>query len=168
MSPQQSLHMLSGHGRTSRNQTYKRSACYSLHSNARQCLNIESYYGRWFAPPDSQLANWLNRHRPKQIGSIAGSLSAGFRSAGFVPPNRSSVQKWPPGIGCEPVCQAPPDKPPGYSLLVNRSKDPPDINSTTLNKYKLRNCSLLPKSRERSIRQGGRMGDNYRRYKTCH
>ena len=168
MSPQQSLHMLSMHGRVGRNQTYQWSVCNSQHSNAKQCLDMESYYGRSFTPPDSQSTNRLNRHRPKPIGSVACSLGTGFRSAGFVPPNRSSVQKWPPGIGCEPVCQAPPGKPTGYSLLVNRSKDPPDINSTTLNKYKLRNCSLLPKSRERSIRQGGRMGDNYRRYQTCH
>ena len=159
MSPQQSLLMLSMHDRVGHNQTYQRSVCNSQHSNARQCHDIKSYYGRWFAPPDSQSTNWLNRHRPKPIGSIAGSLGTGFRYTGSVPPTRSSVQNWPPGIGCEPVWQAPPDKPPGYRLLVYRSKDPSDINSTTLNNQNRRNRSLIPKSRERSCRQGGRWGD---------
>ena len=159
MSPQQSLLMLSMHGRGSRNQTYERSVCNSQHSNARQCLDMESYYGRSFTPPGSQSTNWPNRQRPKQIGSVAGWLGTGFRSAGSVPPNRSSEQNWPPGIGCAPVCKAPPDKPPGYRLLVHRSKDPPDINSTILNNLNRRNRSLVLKSRERSCRQGGRWGD---------
>ena len=159
MSPQQSLHMLSMHGRTSRNQTYNWLVCYSQHHSAKQYFDIESYYGRWFAPPGYQSTKWLNRHRPKEIGSIAGRLGTGFRSAGSVPPFRSSVQNWSPGIGCEPVWQAPPDKPPGYRLLVHRSKDPPDINSKTLNNQNRRNRSLVPKSRERSCRQGGRWGD---------
>ena len=55
-----------------------------------------------------------------------------------------------------------------HSSVLSSTSDPPDSILSTLNKYKLRNRSLLPKSRERSIRQGGRMGDNYRRYKTCH
>lgn len=155
MSPQQSLHVLSMHARTSRNQTYNWLVCDSQHSNAKQCFDIESYYSRWFAPPGYQSTNWLNRHRPKPIGFIAGSLSTGFRSMGFVPPNRSSVRNWPPGIGCDPGRNAPPDKTPGYRLLVNRSTAPPCINSTTLNNLNRRNRSLIPKSRERSCRQGG-------------
>ena len=160
MSPQQSFHMLRMHDRVGHNQTYQRSVCYIQHHNAKQCHDIESYCGRWLAPPDSQSINWLNRHRPKQIGSIAGSLGTGFRYTGSVPPNRSSVQNWAPGIGCDPVCKVPPDKPPGYCLLVHRSTDPPDINSTTLNNLNRRNRSLIPKSRERCCRQGGRWGDN--------
>ena len=55
-----------------------------------------------------------------------------------------------------------------HSAVLSSTSDPPGSILSTLNKYKLRNRSLLPKSRERSIRQGGRMGDKYRRYKTCH
>ena len=167
MSPQQSLHILSMPGRARRNRIYECSVCCSQHDSAKQCLDIESYCGRWFASPDSQSTNWINRHRPKQIGLIAGSSGTGFRFVGFVPPNRSSVQNWPPGIDCDPVCKVPPDKPPGYRLLVHRSTDPPDINSTTLNNLNRRNRSLVPKSRERSDRQGGRWGDKHRRYITC-
>ena len=59
-----------------------------------------------------------------------------------------------------------PNKPPGYWFQVLRCQDPSDSNTNII--HNLRNRSLLPKSRGRSIRQGGRMGDNYRRYKTCH
>jgi hypothetical protein len=55
-----------------------------------------------------------------------------------------------------------------HSAVLSSTSDPPGSILSTLNKYNLRNRSLLPRSRERSIRQGGRMGDKYRRYKTCH
>ena len=55
-----------------------------------------------------------------------------------------------------------------YSVLFCSASDPPDSNLSTLNKYKLRNRSLLFKSCERSIRQGGRLGDNHKEITTCH
>ena len=74
-------------------------------------------------------------------------------------PSRSTLQGWPPGVGHDIACTAPPEKPPGYRLLLNRSTDSPDSNSKTLNNLNKRNRSLIPKSRERSHRQGGRWGD---------
>jgi hypothetical protein len=54
------------------------------------------------------------------------------------------------------------NKPPGYWLLVPKYQDSSNSNTTII--HNLRNRSLLLKSRERSIRQGGRMGDtNIRR-----
>ena len=159
MSPQQSFHMPSTHDRVGHNLNNNCDNCNIQHNNAKYYIYIVSYRRHWYRPLGSQSTNWLNRHRPKEIVSIAGRLGTGFRSVGSVPPNRSSVQNWPPGIGCDPVCKAPPGKPPGYRLLVNKSKDPPDINSTILNNLNRRNRSLIPKSRERSCRQGGRWGD---------
>ena len=52
-----------------------------------------------------------------------------------------------------------PNKPLCYRLLVPKCLDPSVSYLSTLNKYNLRNRSLSSKSRERSIRQGGRMGD---------
>jgi hypothetical protein len=75
---------------------------------------------------------------------------------------------WPPGSVPDVTSKVFPDGQGVHSVVLCSTSDPPDSNLSTLNKYKLRNRSLLPKSRERSIRQGGRMGDKYRRYKTCH
>ena len=143
MSPLLSYHMPSMRDRKVYNQTYEWSVCYDRHTNAKQSNNIESCFGHWFALPDCRSTNWFNRHRPKQVNSIAGSLSRGFRCVGSVPPTRSTVN----------------DKPLGYRLLLDRSTDSPDSNYKTLNNLNKRNRSLIPKSRERSHRQGGRWGD---------
>ena len=148
MSPLLSYHMPSMRDRKVYNQTYQWSVCYDQHDNAKKPNNIKSYFHRCIDPPDSPSTNWLKWHRPKEVNSIAGSLSRCFRVVGSVPPTRTS----------------PPDKPPGYRLLLNRSTDSPDSNYKTLNNLNKRNRSLIPKSRERSHRQGGRWGDtNIRR-----
>ena len=54
-----------------------------------------------------------------------------------------------------------------YSELFCCASDPPDSKLSTLNKYKLRNRSLLLKSCERSIRQGGRLEDNHKEITKC-
>jgi len=41
-------------------------------------------------------------------------------------------------------------------------------NQNILTYFKRKNRPSINPSRGRSIRQGGRMGDTYRRYKTCH
>ena len=143
MNPLLSYHMPSMRDRKVYNQTYQWSVCYDQHDNAKKSNNIKSYFNHWFALSDSPSTNWLKWHRPKEVNSIAGSLSRCFRVVGSVPPTRTS----------------PPDKPPGYRLLLNRSTDSPDSNSKTLNNLNQRNRSLIPKSRERSHRQGGRWGD---------
>ena len=143
MSPLLSYHMPSMRDRKVSNQTYEWSVCYDRHTNAKQSNNIESCFGHWFALPDCRSTNWFNRHRPRQVNSVAVSSNRGFRCADSVPPNRSTVN----------------DKPPGYRLLLNRSTDSPDSNYKTLNNLNKRNRSLIPKSRERSHRQGGRWGD---------
>jgi len=74
---------------------------------------------------------------------------------------------WPPGSVSDFTSKVFPVGQGVHSVVLCSTSDPPDSNLSTLNKYKLRNRSLLPKSRERSIRQGGRMGDKHRRYKTC-
>ena len=143
MNPLLSFHMPSMHSCTVCNQTYKWSVCYDQHKNAKQSNDIKSFFSHWFTLPDYRLINWLKRHRPKQSGSIAGSLSRGFRCGGSVPPTRASVL----------------DTSPGYRLLLRSSTDSPDSNSKTLNNLNKRNRSLISKSRERSHRQGGRWGD---------
>ena len=148
MKPLLSYHMPSMRDRKVCNQTYEWSVCYDQHKYAKQSNDIKSFFSHWFTLPDYRLINWLKRHRPKQSGSIAVSLSRGFRCVGSVPPTRSTVN----------------DKPLGYRLLLDRSTDSPDSNSKTLNNLNKRNRSLIPKSRERSHRQGGRWGDtNIRR-----
>ena len=164
MSPLLSYHMPSMRDRKVYNQTYEWSVCYDQHTNAKQSNNIESCFGHWFALPDYRSTNWFNRHRPRQVNSIAGSLSRGFRCAGSVPPTRSILQGWLCEVGHDIACNEPPSKPPGYRLLLNKSTDSPDSNYKTLNNLNKRNRSLIPKSRERSHRQGGRWGDtNIRR-----
>ena len=143
MSPLLSYHMPSMRDRKVYNQTYEWSVCYDRHTNAKQSNNIESCFGHWFALPDCRSTNWLNRHRPRQVNSVAVSSNRGFRYADSVPPTRSTVN----------------DKPLGYRLLLDRSTDSPDSNYKTLNNLNKRNRSLIPKSRERSHRQGGRWGD---------
>ena len=143
MNPLLSYHMPSMHSCTVCNQTYEWSVCYNQHKFAKQSNDVESYYDHWFALHDCRSTNWLERHRPKQSGSIAGSLSRGFRCGGSVPPTRASVL----------------DTSPGYRLLLRSSTDSPDSNSKTLNNLNKRNRSLISKSRERSHRQGGRWGD---------
>ena len=74
---------------------------------------------------------------------------------------------WPPGAVPGDASNVFPVSSGLHSVVLCSASDPPDSNLSTLIIYKLRNRSLLPKSRERSIRQGGRMGDKHRRYKTC-
>ena len=138
-----SYHMPSMHSCTVCNQTYKWSVCYDQHKYAKQSNDIKSYFSHWFTLPDYRSINWLKRHRPKQSGSIAGSLGRCLRFEGSVPPTRASVL----------------DTSPGYRLLLRSSTDSPDSNSETLNNLNKRNRSLISKSRERSHRQGGRWGD---------
>ena len=159
MNPLLSYHMPSMHSCTVCNQTYEWSVCYNQHKYAKQSNDVESYYDHWFSLHDYRSTNWLKRHRPKQSGSIAVSLCRGFRCVGSAPSTRSSQQDWSPEVGHDSACNAPPDKPPGYRLLLRSSTDSPDSNSKTLNNLNRRNRSLISKSRERSHRQGGRWGD---------
>ena len=159
MNPLLSYHMPSMRDRKVYNQTYQWSVCYDQHDNAKKPNNIKSYFHRCIDPPDSPSTNWLKWHRPKEVNSIAGSLSRCFRVVGSALPTRLILQGWLPGIGHYIACNEPPDKSPGYSLLLNGSTDSPDSNSKTLNNLNQRNRSLIPKSRERSHRQGGRWGD---------
>lgn len=164
MSPQLSHRMVSMHARTGSNQTYDGSVCYTQHDLAYHYPDIELNKGYWFIPPGYQPSIWKRLHRPKLEDTVSGSLGTDFLNVGPVLLTRSSVHKWPPGKGCNSVCKVPPDKPPGYWLLVGGSNAPPDSNSKILNNLNMRNRSLIPKSRERSDRHGGRWGDkNIRR-----
>jgi hypothetical protein len=60
----------------------------------------------------------------------------------------------------------PPDKEITYNRMNGSPGDPPGTFVHQSKKQK--NRPFYNPSRGRSIRQGGRMGDNYRRYKTCH
>jgi hypothetical protein len=60
----------------------------------------------------------------------------------------------------------PPDKKITYNCMNGSPGDPPGTVMHQSKQQKSR--SFHNPSRGRSIRQGGRMGDNYRRYKTCH
>jgi hypothetical protein len=51
-----------------------------------------------------------------------------------------------------------------YSLLLRSANDLPNSNFSTLNNHNLKNRPFINPSRGRSIRQGGRLGDTYRRY----
>ena len=164
MSPQLSHRMVSMHARTGSNQTYDGSVCYIQHDLAYHYPDIELNKGYWFIPPGCQPSTWKRLHLPTLEDTVPGSLGANPLIVGPVLPTRSSVHKWPPGKGCNSVRKVPPDKPPGYWLLVGGSNAPPDSNSKILNNLNMRNRSLIPKSRERSDRQGGRWGDkNIRR-----
>ena len=78
-----------------------------------------------------------------------------------------SVKK-PPGLGPCNLYRVPTILRRFYLLCLCCTNDPPGPHSSPFHKSNLRNRSLLSKSRGRSIRQGGRLGDTYRRYKTCH
>ena len=159
MSPQLSCRMPSMHDRMVSNWPTVCMFCLNMYICANHSNDIESFFDRFIAPLDYRSTNWFNRHRPRQVNSVAVSSNRGFRCAGSAPPTRSTLQDWPPGIGHDPACNAPPDKPPGYCYLLNRSTNLSDSNSKILNNLNKRNRSLISKSRERSHRQGGRWGD---------
>ena len=60
----------------------------------------------------------------------------------------------------------PPDKEITYNRMNGSPGDPP--GSVVHQSKQQNNRPFHNQSRGRSVRQGGRMGDNYRRYKTCH
>jgi hypothetical protein len=62
------------------------------------------------------------------------------------------------------------DDPPDKELTYNFMNGSPGVPPGTVvqQSKKQKNRPFHNPSRGRSIRQGGRMGDNYRRYKTCH
>jgi len=60
----------------------------------------------------------------------------------------------------------PPDKEITYNCMNGSPGDPP--GSVVQQSKQQKNRPFYNPSRGRSIRQGGRTGDNYRRYKTCH
>jgi len=74
----------------------------------------------------------------------------------------------PPGLGPCTLYRVPIILRCFYLLCLYCTDDPPGTQFSPFQKSKLRNRSLLSKSRERSDRQGGRLGDKHRRYKTCH
>jgi len=74
----------------------------------------------------------------------------------------------PPGLGPFTLYRVPIILRCFYLLCLYCTDDPPGTQFSPFHKSKLRNRSLLSKSRERSDRQGGRLGDKHRRYKTCH
>ena len=76
--------------------------------------------------------------------------------------------KKPPGLGPCNLYRVPTILRCFYLLCLCCTNDPPGPHFSPFHKSNLRNRSLLSKSRGRSIRQGGRLGDTYRRYKTCH
>ena len=75
--------------------------------------------------------------------------------------------KKPPGLGPCNLYKVPIILRCFYLLCLCCTNDPPGPKFSPFHKSKLRNRSLLSKSRGRSIRQGGRTGDKHRRYQTC-
>ena len=75
-------------------------------------------------------------------------------------------------VGCSSLLNLPtgrndpPDKEITYNCMNGSPGDPP--GSVVQQSKKQKNRPFHNPSRGRSVRQGGRMGDNYRRYKTCH
>ena len=75
-------------------------------------------------------------------------------------------------VGCSSLLNLPtgrsdpPDKEITYNCMIGSPGDPP--GTVVQQSKKQKNRPFYHPSRGRSIRQGGRMGDNYRRYKTCH
>ena len=114
---------------------------------------------------------------PNHLASVMRMWASGVHGSGSVCKATINIKahwyscfgmNWPPGsLACH-AFQVPTVISGVHSTGICSTCDPPDSNLSTLNKYNLRNRSLSSKSRERSIRQGGRMGDKYRRYKTCH
>ena len=93
------------------------------------------------------------------------------RLHGSPPTNRIDL---PPDKGAEcPRLLIPPagrDDPPDKEITYNcMNGSPGDPAGTVVQQSKQKeNRPFHNPSRGRSVRQGGRMGDNYRRYKTCH
>jgi hypothetical protein len=102
--------------------------------------------------------------------SVVHSSGSAFKASFHTKVHRLSCfgLNWPPGPVLGHVLKVSTIVSGLHSAVLFSTSDPPDSILSTLNKHNLRNRSLLPKSRERSIRQGGRLGDKYRRYKTCH
>ena len=75
-------------------------------------------------------------------------------------------------VGCSSLLNLPvgrddpPDKEITYNCMNGSPGDPP--GTVVQQSKKQKNRPFHNPSRGRSVRQGGRAGDNYRRYKTCH
>jgi hypothetical protein len=138
-----------------------------------KCIYMHLEYLNLTRIKSSNVLNILPDHLAstmRMCASVAHSSGSAFKASFYAKVHRLSCfsLNWPPDPVLGHVLNVPTIVSGLHSAVLSSTSDPPDLILSTLNKYKLRNRSLLPKSRERSIRQGGRMGDKYRRYKTCH
>ena len=134
-----------------------------MHINYQKYINILLFS----SPKYSRLRYFHIRHNVTlDINYICKSCAALFYEKVLL--RAHFAVNRPPGSGRFSVYRIPVTQRCFYLLCLCCTNDPPDPHFSPFHKSKLRNRSLLPKSRGRSIRHGGRLGDTYRRYKTCH
>jgi hypothetical protein len=120
-----------------------------------------------FPPKLSRLRYFYIRHNVTlDINYICKSCAALFYEKVLLPAH-FAVNK-PPGLGRYSLYRIPIIPRCFYLLCLCCTNDPPWSNFLPFNKSKLRNRSLLLKSRERSDRQGGRLGGKHKEIITCH
>jgi len=135
----------------------------NMHINYHKYINILLLNG--FKYPSPRYF-YIRHNVTLDINYICKSCAALFYEKVLLPAH-FAVNK-PPGLGRYSLYRIPIIPRCFYLLCLCCTNDPPWPNFLPFNKSKLRNRSLLLKSRERSDRQGGRLGDKHRRYKTCH
>ena len=138
-----------------------------------KCIYMHSRYLNLSRIKSSKVLNILPDHLASNVrmcASVVHSLGSACKASFYEKAHWYNCfgMNWPPGSVSDVTSKVFPVGQGVHSVVLCSTSDPPDSNLSTLNKHNLRNRSLLPKSRERSIRQGGRLGDKYRRYKTCH
>jgi hypothetical protein len=172
MSPHQSLPLCHKVPDKAQDWSAVRINCYVVHTQATYC----SHTGVDLSNSERTMKRVSGYDTAKYYATAHSSyLSRSCRSCSWL-------------HGSPPTCRIglPPDKNVGHPSLVNLPvgrDDPPDkeITYNCMNgspgdppgsfvhqSKQQKNRSFHNPSRGRSIRQGGRLGDNYRRYITCH
>jgi hypothetical protein len=139
--------------------------CYAVHTQA----TYSSYTGVDLSSSERTMKRVSGYDTAKYYATAHSSyLSRSYRSCswlhGSLPTDKNVGH---PSLVNPPVGRDdPPDKEITYNCMNGSPGDPP--GSVVQQSKKQKNRSFHNPSRGRSIRQGGRLGDNYRRYKRCH
>ena len=168
MSPQLFYRLTEMPGRCVRRQSRNWSVCQTRHCSAWLSQHSSSSNSIATVHSCNCLGSSFDWDRSKYCASMANRLSNGTSGEASTSSKESPVSCRSPGFRFLIARKVPPGKPQAYGQLIHSSGRFPDFKSIINQTLHKRNRSLVPKSRERSDRQGGRWGDKHRRYITCH
>ena len=172
MSPHQSFPLWHNASGKVQHQPAVRANCYAVHTEATYSIYtgvLESctVHPMQYMPPGCTAkvyttASSTHSYRPNWSSKQLHGSPPTYRLG--LPPDKGAEC---PRLLISPAGRDdPPDKEITYNCMNGSPGDPPGTVVQQSKQQKNRPFHNL--SRGRSVRQGGRAGDNYRRYKTCH